>query len=84
NQYHVIMEVDPRYTQRPDSLKDIYVSTSGGTASATAQTNLPGGTVSSKAATSKTSTATTSAAALAAASARNAATNALAASGKSS
>ena len=30
NQYHVVMEIDPRYTQYPASLKDIYVATSGG------------------------------------------------------
>jgi multidrug efflux pump len=30
NQYHVVMEVDPRYWQNPDTLKDIYVPTSGG------------------------------------------------------
>ena len=26
NQYHVVMEIDPRYTQYPESLRDIYVS----------------------------------------------------------
>ena len=30
NQYHVVMEIDPRYTQYPASLSEIYVSTSGG------------------------------------------------------
>ncbi|HUJ18377.1 MAG TPA: multidrug efflux RND transporter permease subunit [Nitrospirota bacterium] len=30
NQYHVVMEVDPRFWQRPDTLKDIYIPTSGG------------------------------------------------------
>ena len=30
NQYHVIMEVAPRYWQSPETLKDVYVSTSGG------------------------------------------------------
>ncbi len=30
NQYHVVMEVHPDYWENPDSLKDIYVSTSGG------------------------------------------------------
>jgi multidrug efflux pump len=30
NQYHVVMEVDPQHTQRPDSLKDIYVRSSNG------------------------------------------------------
>jgi multidrug efflux pump subunit AcrB len=33
NQYHVIMEVDPRFSQNPDGLKYVYVSTvSGGQA----------------------------------------------------
>jgi len=31
NQYHVVLEVDPRFGQNPDSLKDIYVRTPGGT-----------------------------------------------------
>ncbi|MBS0525148.1 MAG: efflux RND transporter permease subunit [Proteobacteria bacterium] len=30
NQYHVVMEVSPEYWENPESLKDIYVSTSGG------------------------------------------------------
>ncbi len=30
NQYHVVMEVEPRYLQYPDTLKDIYVPTSSG------------------------------------------------------
>jgi multidrug efflux pump len=30
NQYHVIMEVAPRYTRSPESLKDIYVPAKGG------------------------------------------------------
>ena len=45
NQYHVVMEIDPRYTQFPASLKDVYVATSGGGAAGTATSNLPGGTV---------------------------------------
>jgi multidrug efflux pump len=35
NQYHVVMEVAPRFWQNPDTLKDIYVSTSGGALSGT-------------------------------------------------
>jgi multidrug efflux pump len=31
NQYHVVMEVDPRYSQGPDSLKNIYVHSKNGT-----------------------------------------------------
>jgi multidrug efflux pump len=45
NQYHVVMEIDPRYTQYPNTLRDVYVATSGGTAPGTATTNAPGGTV---------------------------------------
>ncbi|HEY2380088.1 MAG TPA: multidrug efflux RND transporter permease subunit [Terriglobia bacterium] len=30
NQYHVIMEVDPKFSQNPDALKYIYVAASGG------------------------------------------------------
>jgi len=33
NQYHVVMEVSPEYWENPESLKDIYVSTSGGAVS---------------------------------------------------
>jgi multidrug efflux pump len=30
NQYHVVMEVEPRYGQRPETLRDIYVPSSAG------------------------------------------------------
>src|SRR5258708_30949050 len=30
NQYHVVMEVDPQFWQSPDMLKQIYVSSTGG------------------------------------------------------
>jgi multidrug efflux pump len=40
NQYHVIMEVAPRYWQSPQSLDDMYVSTSGGAATGTQTSNL--------------------------------------------
>jgi multidrug efflux pump len=46
NQYHVIMEVAPKYWQSPETLRDIYVSTSGGVASATQTTNAPSTTTS--------------------------------------
>ena len=59
NQYHVVMEIDPRYTQYPGSLSDIYVATSGGGASGTATSNAPAGTVS--AATAKTTGASSAA-----------------------
>jgi multidrug efflux pump len=82
NQYHVVMEVEPRYWQSPETLKDIYVSTSGGAASGTQTSNAVVGTI---AAASKGGTAVaTTAASIAGSSARNAATNALANTGKGS
>jgi len=79
NQYHVVMEIDPRYTKNPQSLNDVYVSTSGGGAAGTATSNLPGGTVVASAAGQTTSTAAANANNN---SAENAATNALANTGK--
>jgi multidrug efflux pump len=79
NQYHVVMEVAPRYWQNPDTLKDIWVSTSGANASGTQTTNAPAGTVSAAGANTNSA-----AAAIAADSARNQAINSIAASGKSS
>jgi multidrug efflux pump len=87
NQYHVVMEIDPRYTQYPASLGEIYIATSGGGASGTAQTNAPFGNVTAPTAAAANSTASASATASANAnnnSARNAATNALANVGKGS
>jgi multidrug efflux pump len=80
NQYHVIMEVEPRYWQNPTTLKDIYVSTAGGNPSGTATTNAPAGT----AAASTAAAASTSSASSVNNSARNASINALANSGKGS
>ncbi|GLU32518.1 efflux RND transporter permease subunit [Trinickia caryophylli] len=85
NQYHVVMEVAPRYWQSPDMLKQIYVSTSGGSAGGTQSTNAVAGTVTASAAASGGSGSTgTSAATIATDAARNLATNSIAASGKSS
>jgi multidrug efflux pump len=84
NQYHVVMEIDPRYTQYPSSLRDVYVATSGGTPAGTATSNAPAGTVVK---TSRTATAASTATASASANnnaARNAATNALANTGHGS
>ncbi|HEY1724431.1 MAG TPA: efflux RND transporter permease subunit [Steroidobacteraceae bacterium] len=38
NQYHVVMEVDPSFWQSPETLKEIWVSTSGGALSGTQAT----------------------------------------------
>src|SRR6202012_1894325 len=48
NQYHVIMEVAPPYWQNPETLKDVYISTSGGPASGSQSTNAVVGTVISR------------------------------------
>jgi len=72
NQYHVVMEVAPRYWQSPDTLKQIYVSTSGGTPSGSQSSNAPAGTVDANA----------GAASVASDTARNLNLNALANSGR--
>jgi multidrug efflux pump len=85
NQYHVVMEIDPRYTQYPASLANVYVTPSGGTASGTQLSNSPLGTVTvaNPATTTSSASATTTAATAANNNAaRNAAINALANIGK--
>ena len=82
NQYHVVMEIDPRYTRDPTSLKDIWISTSGGGASGTSTSNLPAGNVTATVTPGIASTAANAAANANNNSARNAATNALANTGK--
>ncbi len=74
NQYHVIMEVAPRYWQDPETLKDVYISTSGGSVGGSQATNAVAGTVVARG----TSAAATSANAQAA---RNLATNSIGATG---
>ncbi|ACC70955.1 efflux RND transporter permease subunit [Paraburkholderia phymatum] len=89
NQYHVVMEVAPKYWQSPDILNQVWISTSGGSASGAQSTNATAGTVTS-AATSKATTGAaagttaSSAAAIASDAARNLANNSIASSGKSS
>jgi multidrug efflux pump len=73
NQYHVIMEVAPRFWQNPETLKDVYVSTSGGSIGGSQSTNAVAGTVVAR------GTSGTSANSQAA---RNAATNSIGATGK--
>jgi multidrug efflux pump len=75
NQYHVIMEVAPQYWQNPDSLKDIFVSTSGGAVGGVQSTNAVAGTVSTKGQS-------TEAATIAGDAARNQALNAIATTGR--
>ena len=75
NQYHVVMELAPRYWQSAQTLRNVWVSTSGASAPGTSTSGFPAGTVDS-------SKVTTTASSVALDSARNAASNALAASGK--
>jgi multidrug efflux pump len=72
NQYHVIMEVSPEYWQNPETLRDIYVSTSGGAVSGAQSTNAVAGT------TVLSKTAAPDATSVANDTARNAAANSLA------
>src|SRR3569833_169175 len=55
NQYHVIMEVAPRYWQNPETLKDVYISTSGGSVGGSQASNAVVGTIVSSAAATATS-----------------------------
>ena len=78
NQYHVVMEVAPRYWQEPRTLDQLYVSTSGANPTGTQQTGIAAGMFKSTTGTAST------AATIAADSARNLATNSLASSGHTS
>ncbi len=75
NQYHVIMEVAPRYWQSPETLKDVYVSTSGGSVGGSQATNAVAGTVIATGQSASTNSANLQAA-------RNLATNSIGATGK--
>jgi multidrug efflux pump len=77
NQYHVVMEVAPQYWQSPETLKNLWISTAGGTVNGTQSTNAVAGTV-----TSTQTAASTTAASIATDTAINQATNALANSGR--
>ena len=75
NQYHVIMEVAPPYSRNPQTLKEIYISTTGGSASGSQTTNAVAGTVAS-------SSQKTSISSVASNAVRNQATNSIGATGK--
>ena len=83
-QYHVVMEVAPEYWQNPDTLKSLYVSTSGGSASGTQLTQAVAGTTSVSATRNAAakSTAATNSTAVASDLARNLASNSLANAGR--
>jgi multidrug efflux pump len=59
NQYHVVMEVAPQFWQSPDMLKQIYVSSTGGSVNGSASTNAVAGTVSAPTSTNNAVTPTT-------------------------
>ena len=82
NQYHVVMEVSPDIWENPESLKEIYVSTSGGSISG-AQATQAVVTV-APAASSSASGTTASTSNAAAAAVANQRTNAIAVSGRGS
>jgi multidrug efflux pump len=77
NQYHVIMEVAPRYWQNPETLKDVYVSTSGGSVGGSQATNAVAGTVVAPGTAASANSANAQAA-------RNLATNSIGATGNGS
>ena len=77
NQYKVIMVVQHQFTETPDSLKNIYVSTTGGAITGSQASNAVAGTVVAKGNTKTSSS-------IASDSARNASTNAIATKGKGS
>jgi multidrug efflux pump len=62
NQYHVVMEIDPKELESPESLKGIYLSTSGATASGSSSTNFASGTATTGSTTTTTSSASQNAA----------------------
>jgi multidrug efflux pump len=76
NQYHVVMEVEPRYWQDPATLNDIFVSTAGAIGGTKSTNALAGTAVASKTASSVASPALSQDAV------RNQSTNALTAIGK--
>jgi len=78
NQYHVVMEVAPEFWQDPETLSQIYVSTSGGAVGGTKATNALAGTVFAKEPPANSTSAVTTTAAIASDTARNLANNTLA------
>jgi multidrug efflux pump len=59
NQYHVVMEVDPSFWQSPETLKEVWVSTSGGALSGTQSSAAASGDFQASASSSVSTVATT-------------------------
>ncbi len=77
NQYHVVMELAPRYWANPEALRDIYVSTGAGPVSGTSGSNAVVGTISDPPPRSEPGRIESAAAELAANTARNQSSNQL-------
>ncbi|MDR6870766.1 multidrug efflux pump [Bosea sp. BE125] len=75
NQYHVIMEVAPRFWQNPETLKNVYISTSGGSVGGSLATNAVSGTVAAAGQSASVNSASANAA-------RNLATNSIGQTGR--
>ena len=73
NQYYVVMEVAPQFWQNPETLRDIYVSTSAGAVSGTQSTNAVSGTVTAAAAAAAATPATNGTASISSSTANNSA-----------
>jgi multidrug efflux pump len=84
NQYHVVMEVAPEFWQNPETLNQIYVSTSGGPVSGTQATQPLVGTVFTKEPGQRSDRATATTTRIDGDGARNQANNALANTGRHS
>jgi multidrug efflux pump len=82
NQYHVIMEVAPEFWQIPETLDQIYLSTSGGAVGGTKSTNALAGTVLAKLPAANSANAAAATAQIASDTARNLANNSLANTGR--
>ena len=75
NQYHVVMEVAPQFWQNPETLKQVFISTSGGSVGGSQATNAVAGTFVSPGQSANASTVSSDAA-------RNQAENSISAVGK--
>jgi multidrug efflux pump len=84
NQYHVVMEVAPSFWQSPETLRDIFVSTSAGAVSGTQSSNAVAGTVALPTSPSSSSATDLASATIAAQNALNQQLNALTIHGGSS
>ncbi len=83
NQYHVVMEVAPEFWQNPEILKEIFISSAGGTISGAQSTNVIAGPVAPAAASTISASKSASTSNSGADAVRNQRTNQIAATGRS-